>query len=199
MKADLSFQEPIVSAMDDSPKGRLLSAAAHLFKQKGFERTTVRDLAKEVGIQSGSIFHHFKSKEEILKSVMVEAILYTTARMKQALQRAQTPEERVLALITCELQSINGETGEAMNVLVYEWRSLSPDNQTEILALRDIYEGLWLSALQEAQDKGLLKADLTVLRRFLNGALSWTSVWFDPKGTMDVDELAKEAMMLVFK
>lgn len=49
----------------DSARGKLLQTAAHLFRNKGFERTTVRDLASAVGIQSGSIFHHFKSKDEI--------------------------------------------------------------------------------------------------------------------------------------
>ena len=51
-----------INGIDDSPRGRLLSAAAHLFRDKGFDRTTVRDIAASVGIQSGSIFHHFKSK-----------------------------------------------------------------------------------------------------------------------------------------
>src|SRR5690606_24421106 len=56
----------------DSARGKLLQTAAHLFRSKGYERTTVRDLAGAVGIQSGSIFHHFKSKDEILKAVMEE-------------------------------------------------------------------------------------------------------------------------------
>ena len=46
-------------------RGKLLQTAAHLFRSKGYERTTVRDLASAVGIQSGSIFHHFKSKDEM--------------------------------------------------------------------------------------------------------------------------------------
>ena len=49
-----------------SPRGRLLAAAAKLFRAKGYSRTTVRDLAAEVGILSGSIFHHFNNKDEIL-------------------------------------------------------------------------------------------------------------------------------------
>ena len=55
--------------------------------------------------------------------------------------------QRLLALIRCELQSIMGGTGEAMAVLVYEWRSLSPEGQTYILGLRDIYEDMWLQVL----------------------------------------------------
>jgi AcrR family transcriptional regulator len=122
----------------DSARGRLLIKAAHLFKKKGYERTTVRDLATEVGIQSGSIFHHFKTKEEILKAVMEEAIRYNTARMERALAKTESVREKLLELIKCELTSITGFTGEAMSVLVYEWRSLSEESQAYILSLRDV-------------------------------------------------------------
>ena len=63
-----------IHGIDNSPRGRLLSAAAHLFRDKGFDRTTVRDIAAAVGIQSGSIFHHFKSKEDILYQYLMPAL-----------------------------------------------------------------------------------------------------------------------------
>ncbi|WP_043310207.1 TetR/AcrR family transcriptional regulator [Pseudomonas sp. ML96] len=183
----------------ESARGKLLQTAAHLFRSKGYERTTVRDLAGAVGIQSGSIFHHFKSKDEILKAVMEETILYNTALMRSALAQSSSPRERLLALIRCELQSIVGGTGEAMGVLVYEWRSLSEESQAHILSLRDTYEQLWLDVLSEARAAGQFKADPFVLRRFLTGALSWTTTWFRPGGKMTLDELAEEALALVFK
>ena len=183
----------------DSAKGRLLQAAATLFKEKGYERTTVRDLANEVGIQSGSIFHHFKTKEEILKAVMEEAIRYNTERMKRALSNSETTREKLLELIKCELTSITGFTGEAMSVLVYEWRSLSDESQAHILALRDIYEQLWLDVLNKAKQDGLIKGDTFILRRFLTGALSWTTTWFDERGGMSIDDLAEQALLLALK
>ncbi|WP_250657062.1 TetR/AcrR family transcriptional regulator [Alkalimarinus coralli] len=183
----------------DSARGRLLVKAAHLFKMKGYERTTVRDLANEVGIQSGSIFHHFKTKEEILKAVMEEAIRYNTERMKRALANASTTKEKLLELIKCELTSITGFTGEAMTVLVYEWRSLSEESQKHILSLRDIYEALWLGVLNQAKEEGLITGDTFILRRFLTGALSWTTTWFDEKGGMSLDELAEQALLLAVK
>ncbi len=82
----------------DSARGKLLQVAAHLFRNKGYERTTVRDLAGAVGIQSGSIFHHFKSKDDILRAVMEETIRYNTALMRAAIAEADTVRERVLAL-----------------------------------------------------------------------------------------------------
>jgi len=183
----------------DSARGKLLQTAAHLFRSKGYDRTTVRDLAGAVGIQSGSIFHHFKSKDEILRSVMEETIRYNTALMTAALADASDVRERVLALIRCELQSIMGGTGEAMAVLVYEWRSLSPEGQAYILDLRDTYEQIWLAVLQEAKDAGYFTGDPFVQRRFLTGALSWSTTWFRPEGPMSLDELAQEALSLVIK
>ncbi|AMO75455.1 TetR/AcrR family transcriptional regulator [Pseudomonas citronellolis] len=183
----------------ESARGKLLQTAAHLFRAKGYERTTVRDLAGAVGIQSGSIFHHFKSKDEILRSVMEETILYNTALMRAALADAEDLRERLLALIRCELQSIMGGTGEAMAVLVYEWRSLSPEGQAYILGLRDIYEQMWLDVLGEVRAAGYCEGDPFILRRFLTGALSWTMTWFRQDGSMTLDDLAEQALLLVYK
>ncbi|MCG8314019.1 MAG: TetR/AcrR family transcriptional regulator [Pseudomonadales bacterium] len=191
----------IPNGLDNSPRGRILRAAAHLFRQKGFERTTVRDLAQEVGIQSGSIFHHFKTKEEILRHVMIEVILFNTERMRRELAAADSPRDKLLALIRAELISINGDTGEAMAVLTNEWRSLKPDSQEEILKLRDTYEQMWLAILREAQAAELIPAavDTFILRRFLTGALAWSNFWFDPNGSMTIEEIAEQALTLAIK
>lgn len=183
----------------DSARGKLLQTAAHLFHKKGFERTTVRDLASAVGIQSGSIFHHFKSKDEILRAVMEETIRYNTALMRAALAEAGSVRERALALIRCELQSIMGGSGEAMAVLVYEWRSLSRGGQGQVLALRDIYEDLWLEVLGQAKDAGYIRGDVFITRRFLTGALSWTTTWFRAEGSLSLNELAEQALILVLE
>ncbi|NBF03680.1 TetR family transcriptional regulator [Pseudomonas sp. Fl5BN2] len=183
----------------ESARGKLLQTAAHLFRNKGYERTTVRDLAGAVGIQSGSIFHHFKSKDDILRAVMQETIHYNTALMRAELAEAGSVRERVLALIRCELQSIMGGSGEAMAVLVYEWRSLSAEGQAAVLALRDIYEQIWLQVLGEAKDAGFIKGDVFITRRFLTGALSWTTTWFRAQGSLTLEQLAQEALLLVLK
>jgi len=146
----------------ESARGKLLQTAAHLFRNKGFERTTVRDLASAVGIQSGSIFHHFKSKDEILRAVMEETIHYNTAMMRASLEEANTVRERVLALIRCELQSIMGGSGEA-------------------------------------KAAGYIRGDVFITRRFLTGALSWTTTWFRAQGSLTLEELAEEALLMVLK
>ena len=180
-----------------SPRGKLLASAVHLFRERGFARTTVRDLARAAGMLSGSIFHHFRSKEEILATVMREAIVLTLAQMKALLAQSATPQARLRVLVRCELQAINGETGEAMSVLVHEWRSLSADGQQAILELRDEYEGLWLSVLGEARAAGLVEQDPFILRRLVVGALGWTVHWFHPGRDLTLDDLAEEVVRLV--
>lgn len=179
-------------------RGRLLTEAARLFREKGYERTTVRDLAAAVGIQSGSLFHHFRTKEEILKAVMVETIRLNTALMQAALEAAESSRDKLRGLIRAELESINGQTGEAMAVLVFEWRSLSPESQGEVLELRDIYEKLWLDVLERLNQEGALEADPFVVRRMLTGALSWTVTWYKPaRGGLTLDGLTDQVMAMM--
>lgn len=183
-------QSQIVNGMDDTPRGKLLSAAARLFRDQGFDRTTVRDIAREVGIQSGSLFHHFPTKEDILFAVMVEVIRINTQRLQQALAGKSDPVDRLRALIRAELQTIVGDTREAMSVLVYEWRCLTPEHQREALALRDVYEQLWMDVLEALRSAGRLNADAFITRRLITGMTSWSSNWFDAHGSLTIDQLS---------
>lgn len=189
----------LVKGMEDTPRGKLLSAAGRLFRERGYERTTVRDIAAAVGIQSGSLFHHFASKEDILKAVMIDVIRFNTERMTAALAAARDPQARLRALIACELESIVGDTREAMAVLVHCWDSLSKDRQVEVLALREVYEALWLDTLQDAAKRALIRVDPFVLRRLIAGMISWSNTWFDPRGPMSFDELVDTVLQLVLR
>jgi AcrR family transcriptional regulator len=182
----------------DSPRGRLLDHAARLFRQKGYERTTVRDIASAVGIQSGSIFHHFSSKEDILKAVMSEALVYFIEKLRGAIDSAEGPRDKLLACIRSELQfTIGPDTTAVMSLLVSEWRSLSEDAQRDILEYRNSYEQQWLEVLRGAKKAGLVAGDVFVTRRLLAGAIHWTPYWFQLDGELSLEELANETLGLV--
>ncbi|HEY6562637.1 MAG TPA: TetR/AcrR family transcriptional regulator [Polyangiaceae bacterium] len=184
-----------VSRMDDTPRGRLLRAAAHLFLEKGYERTTMRELAEAVGILSGSIFHHFDSKPAILEHVMREVIELNTERLEHAAASPGVPCARVRALIRSELESIHGDTSEAMTLLFAEWRSLDARAQKRILALRERYEQIWLEAIESAREE-LVPMPPFLFRRLLGGAIAATSLWYAPTGAIDIDELADAVFLL---
>lgn len=182
----------------ESPRLRLLRAATHLFLTRGYAQTTVRDIASAVGILSGSIFHHFDSKEEILEAVMSEVSEGNAERMQQAAARAKTPRDKVRALIRCELESIHGETGEGMTLLVTEWRSLSVEARARVLVFRDRYEQVWLDALRAAKTK-LVKVDPFILRRLIQGMTGATGHWYRPRGPISLDKLADQILLLALR
>lgn len=179
-----------IYGMEDSPRGRLLSEAAKLFRDKGYERTTVRDIAAAVGIQSGSIFHHFPSKEAILFAVIEEVIRTNTRRLRDALVSDASAEDRLRALIHQELVFIIGDTREAMSVMVQEWRCLAPEQQRAALGLRQLYEDIWLALLGELHEAGRFACTPFVMRRLITGMNSWAHNWFDARGDLSLDDLA---------
>jgi len=180
-----------------SPKGRLLAAAAKLFRAKGYSRTTVRDLAAEVGILSGSIFHHFNNKDEILFGVMKEVVSAMNASLQLILADETDPRAKVRALIENELRFIHGTPGDASAVLVYEWRALSTEKQALILDQRTLYDQLWFATLEEARLAGLTPIESDVLRQLLHGAVAWSVNWYNPGGDMSMDELIERILTLV--
>lgn len=180
----------------ENKRPEILAAGAHLFRTKGYERATTRELAGAVDLQPGSLFHYFATKEAILRAIVEEALGRSIQTMHDAIKTADTVQQRLRALIRVELEAILGDRGDAMFVTVFEWRKLSEDNQKDLIRLRDEYEGIWLETLQEAQDEGLLEIGAGVLRRFLKGALSWTVTWFTDDGPMDLDSLADQALAM---
>jgi hypothetical protein len=130
---------------------------------------------------------------------MEETIIINMARIHDALNSADNSENRLLALIKCELNSVHTDTGEAMSVLVYEWRSLKEDKQKYILQLRDEYETLWLNTIQEGINENRIQHDAFILRRLLAGAIGWTTTWYRPDGDLSLDELSKQTLMLAVR
>ncbi len=180
-----------IACFDHSPKGRLLLGAAYLFHKQGYAKTTVRELANFIGIQSGSLFHHFTSKDDILANVMKQTIIYNHDRLLNAIQQSDDPEQQLKKLIKAELISITGDTGSAMAVLVYEWQALSQERQDELLKMRNAYEDIWLDVIHQLRELGKIKHDTFIWRRLMGGAIAWTVTWYRPDGKMSMDELTE--------
>lgn len=180
-----------IACFDDTPRGRLLLGAAYLFHKQGYAKTTVRELANFIGIQSGSLFHHFKTKDDILANVMEQTIIYNHACLQSAIEHSPDPEQQLKALIKAELQAISGDTGSAMAVLVYEWFALSEKNQKRLLNLRNEYEKLWLDVIRTLYIQNKIKHDPFIWRRLIGGSIAWTVTWYRPNGKLTLDQLTE--------
>lgn len=181
----------------ESAKGRLLKEARQLFRQKGFEKTTVRDIASATGILSGSIFHHFSNKEEILRCVMVETICTTLMHLYQELDQATSLEEEIKTLIRCELDAIHSRHGHDFMILG-EWRSINADNQAIVLQYREAYEKLWHKRLKQAISEGMTRVEVVILRSFIRGALVDTMNWYQADGKYSLEDISDQVYSAFF-
>lgn len=175
----------------------ILKEAARLFREKGYERTSVRDLADAVNMKSGSLFYHFDSKEDILVEVMNEGIDGLIARLNHELEVAKTPRDKLLTLLHVHLSEILEKAPDAMAVYLFEWHSLSPEAHLKLIAQRDAYESRITELLREIADAGLISTDVKVFRLFLLGALNWTATWYDPNGELSASQLAERFLSYV--
>ena len=187
-----------MNVVNDSPRRReLIRVAAQLFVQEGFDRTTVRMLAHEMGIKSGSLFHHFRDKQEILCAVIEEGTHNALTIAREALERCDAgAEARLHAMARAHLQTLLTDRN-AHVVALYEWRRLDADSRDHLGHLRDAYEQLWQQVVGEALEAGLIRGDRFLVARFVLGALNWTVRWYDPEGAHSPDALASELIQML--
>ena len=194
-----AFDDALTVASDKPRKDALIEAASHLFRSKGYERTSVRDLAQAVGIQSGSLFYHFRSKSEILEAVMAHGIGEITRNARSALHGIQGAKPRLLTLLRVHLTALLGSQQHALEVSLYEWDSLDLQARQLIVSLRDEYELIWQQVLDDAVRSGLISQDTKLLRKMLLGSLNWTVQWFQPSGDLSIDQLAERMLALLIR
>lgn len=186
-----------MQANDDSTRrAELRAAAARLFRKVGYSRATVRDIAKAVGLQSGSIFYHFTSKEEMLEEVMSEGMRHFLDAAAAALRDEGDPRRRLRALLVGHLKALHSRDSDELAVVLSEWRSLSPTSRRRIVKQRDEVDAAWNTVLAELAAAGQLRGDLNVVRLTILGALNWSVQWYDKRGKLSIEELAEQLLDL---
>jgi len=178
----------------DNRRNTLIREASRLFRDKGYDRTTVRDIARAVGLQSGSIFYHFRNKEEILQAVMENSIRRIIEAARAALDGVVSPRERLTVLTRSHLEILLGGTQDDMFVLLYEWRSLPGALRRPLLELRAAYERIWREVVTAACEEGLLRGEPALTARLMLGTLNWTVQWYQPGGGLTPSQLGDRVL-----
>jgi len=163
----------------DNRRAQLLDAAAKLFSERGFHATSMRDIAKAVGMLSGSIYYHFASKEEMLLAVYEEGVRGMAEAVEQAVASANDPWARLEAASTAHLNALIAHRDYARTMI-----QTSPDEAgsagRRIRELRREYESRFRQLIEDLTlPPGI---DPNYLRRLLFGALNWSQVWYRPGG-----------------
>lgn len=179
-------------AKQSARRKELTSIAAKLFKKHSFDRTTVRMLAIEAGIKSGSLFHHYKDKEEILHAVIEQGLLGSLKTIKKETRAAKTTKEKLQMLVLGQLKALHGKNKDAHIVSISEWHSLNQQSRQRLITIRDEYEDFWQLIIDAAIEDGILRGDPKLQRLFILGSLNWTIHWYKPNGGKKLDETAKQ-------
>jgi AcrR family transcriptional regulator len=180
--------------VDGNRRQQLLRASARLFREQGFDGTSVRDIARAAGMQSGSWVYHFPTKQDILVAVMEEGLLDALARIESIAAQRLAPREQFLRLVRAHLDTILGPGQDFVPVLLYEWRSLEAGARRRVSVPLKRYEALWQSAIDALQQSGAWTGATRVDALLLFGALNWITRWYRPDGPLDIDALALECV-----
>ena len=184
---------PSGNGIDANRRTEIVRLAARLFREQGFDGTTVRDIAAAVGMRSGSPFYHFASKEEILFAVMEEGLRQGLARTESVLARHSGARQRFVALMRAHFGVILEDGSDFVPVMLYEWRRLPPVYRKRLIAVKDRYDALWQGVVDELAAAGLLRGDAKLARLLILGAVNFAATWFRRNGALSIDELARSS------
>jgi len=173
-----------------STKNRIDSGAAELFVRNGYDGTSMRDLARNLGLQPSSIYGHVKSKQELLFRVMERLMDEVLARANEALQVGGGADELVRRLVVTNIcQPGPYETALLQSGL----KSLQPSQRAAISRKQVEYRNLWVRVLNEGSQRGVFRIkDPKLAFLGIDGALIHIERWFNPLGRltrMDVAEV----------
>jgi AcrR family transcriptional regulator len=182
-----------------SRRDELLELAATMFAERGLRATTVRDIADSAGILSGSLYHHFKSKEEMVDEVLRGFLDWLFARYQEIIDTEPNPLERLKGLFMASFEAIEDRHAQ---VVIYqdEAKRLSDQARFSYVEERNKEQRkMWMDVLNQGIEDGYLRPDLDVdlVYRFIRDT-TWVSVrWYQPGGPLTAEQVGRQYLAIV--
>ncbi len=174
---------------DTAAKQELLEKAAECFMEKGFEATSIDDVARRLGATKGRVYHYYASKTDLFFDIHREGMVRLFAAVEPA-RRTEGDGVTVLeamlkahALAMFEHHAF--ESVVVQGVQLHKFGALTPaqrDVLDELIASRDRFEGYFKEQLQRAKtDRSLGKLDVSIAAKTILGGLQWSLIWYKPE------------------
>lgn len=180
-------------------RAHLVVLAGELFAQKGYRATTVREIADAAGILSGSLYHHFESKESIGDEILSGFMSEVLADYRAALASAGSPRDVLEQIVRSTSVTLSRQRA-ALAMLQNDWSYFSTQPRFSYLrrALREI-ERAWITQLELGKASGEFRADLdaSLTYRLLRDVL-WIPAQWRRTGGYSTDQVADELLRLLF-
>lgn len=170
---------------------RLLTEAAALFRERGFEGTSTRALADSLGIQKASLYHHMANKEQLLYEMAERSMDRMHRRIRTAIESETDPVDRLGALMECHVTAML-EQPDPYAASLLELRSLTDEHAKELVNRRRDYEAMLSRMVKDAQEAGAVRADIPAnqIALIILGTLNWPLFWYRPDGPVTPQHLA---------
>jgi TetR/AcrR family transcriptional regulator, cholesterol catabolism regulator len=173
--------------------------AGELFAQKGFRATTVREIADAAGILSGSLYHHFDSKESIGDEILSGFLGEVLADYRAAVAASADPAEVLERIVRSSSETLSRHR-TAVAMLQNDWNYFSSQPRFGYLGkdLREI-ERIWVTQLERGVRSGAFRSDLDVRLTYrLIRDMLWLPVIWRRTGGFTTDEVADAVLKLLF-
>jgi AcrR family transcriptional regulator len=173
-------------------RARMCRTAAQLFRDRGYDATSVSDVARALGMTKAGLYHHFESKEALLFEIMMYGLERVRDEVIVPVRTVRDPEERLRQLIVRHARIATRGQG-AIAHLGDEIRALPSSGRRQIERRMRIYFDLIRDTLVELKAAGRLRAvDPTVATFSLLGMILWLPRWFRQGGRLDQEAVANE-------
>ncbi len=170
----------------------VLNAAARLFSERGYADTSVQDVADELGILKGSLYHYIRTKEDLL-FWLLEEVHRDVEEILEEVSEAEgvDPVERI-ALYVQRQVLYNLDNLERISIYYHDMDRLSAERLESIVGRRRAHERFMAGLIREAQAQGLADASLDprLLANCLFGTVIWTYRWYKPNGRVSRQSVA---------
>jgi TetR/AcrR family transcriptional regulator, cholesterol catabolism regulator len=173
---------------------RVRAAAVYLFATRGYAASSIRDIAREVGITNAGVYHFVANKETLLLDLMREGQRSLSEATEASLAGVDRPEDR-LALLISGLVGAHVVNRMISLVTDGEIRALAPGSEPhdEVVAMRDTYEASWRDVLRDGVDGGVFEVcDQSLTRLALLSMCTGVSEWYNPVGPADLNTITRE-------
>ena len=180
-------------------RDELLELAATMFADRGLRATTVRDIADAAGILSGSLYHHFSSKEEMVDEVLRSFLDWLFDRYQHIIDTEPNPLARLEGLFMASFDAIEHHHAE---VVIYQDEAKHLSGQERFAYIDELNRRqrmMWVDLLNEGIEQGYFHPDISVdlVYRFIRDT-TWVSVrWYQPGGPLTAEQVGRQYLSIV--
>ncbi len=167
----------------------ILAAAVQLFAEYGYHAAPLRDVARIAGIQAASIYHHYPNKQALLVEIMEVHMKRLNTQLEYIIREYQDPLQCLQEAIASHIRLHTTYKNEFF-IIDTEIRALEGENRAYILSLRDTYETLIQSILNNGIERGVFRRiDSKVASYAIIAMCTQVATWFRPDGRLTTPQV----------